>query len=456
MILQSVAPSEDPVAPGGRVPPHSQDAERSVLGACMLSRSAIREVAEEVGAADFYRPRHAKIFEAVLDLEDRGEPVDLVTLTDALEKEGSLEKVGGIEYLTGLCSGVATAAGARHWARIVKRKALLRSLIGVADKASAQAYTEEEDLEAILDQTEAGIFSLMQSRSAVPYHTIKPIIAETFEQIEKVYDHKEMLTGVPSGFKDLDTMTCGFQKSDLIILAARPSMGKTAFCLNVVANAAMHAEPRVPSLIFSLEMSRHQLAMRMLCSEARVEGRKIRTGYLDETDWPNLTMAAGLISESSILIDDTPGLTLPQVRSKARQAKSEHGIGLIVIDYLQLMEAGREVENRVQEISIISRALKSIARELEVPVIALSQLSRNVESRPDKRPMLSDLRESGAIEQDADVVLFLYRDEYYNRDSTDRGIAEVIIGKQRNGPVGSVKLKFFEQHTAFKDLARDG
>lgn len=446
---------DDPISSQGRVPPSAVDAERSVLAACLLSRDALREVTEILEPRDFYRPRHAKLFEKILELDNRGEPVDLVTLSDALDTEGMLDKVGGLDYLSELFAAVPTAANAVYWARIVKRKAVLRNLITVADEAQKAAYEDSEDLEVILDTTERGIFTLLRDRSTVPYYDMKSVVVESFEQIEKLYDKKEMVTGVPAGFKDLDQMTSGFHESELIILAARPAMGKTAFCLNVMANAAVHAEPRYPVLFFSLEMSRHQLAFRLLCAEARVEGHKLRTGYLADHDWPNLTMAAGLLSEAPIFIDDQPGLTLPQIRSKARRAKMEHDIGMIMIDYLQLMEVGGKVESRTQEISQISRALKALARELKIPVLALSQLSRQVESRQDKRPMLSDLRESGAIEQDADVVLFLYRDEYYDRNSEDRGVAEVIIGKQRSGPVGMCKLAFREQYTQFKDLARE-
>lgn len=439
----------------GRVPPSNIEAERSVIAACLLSREAFREVSELLRAEDFYRPRHAKIFETIQQVDDRGEPVDLVTLSDALESEDSLEKVGGLEYLTDLFAAVPTAANARYWAKIVKRKSVLRNLITVTDNAQKAAYEDTEDLEVILDDTERGIFTLLRDRSQSAYYDMKSVVLESFEQIEKLFDQKQLVTGVPSGFQDLDKLTSGFHESELIILAARPAMGKTSFVLNLMTNAAVHADPHHPVLFFSLEMSRHQLAMRLLCSEARVEGHKLRTGYLSEHDWPNLTMAAGQLSEAPIFIDDAAGLNLPQIRSKARRAKSEHDIGMIIIDYLQLMEVGKAVESRTQEISQISRALKALARELKIPVVALSQLSRQVESRQDKRPMLSDLRESGAIEQDADVVLFLYRDEYYNRNSEERGVAEVIIGKQRSGPIGTVKLAFREQYTQFRDLAME-
>ncbi len=446
----------DPVVAGGRIPPQNLEAERSVLAACMNSRQALREVAEVLSAEDFYRPRHGKIYEGVSAVDDRGEPVDLITVSDWLAKEGILEEVGGLDYLTELFQGVPVSANAGHWARIVKRKSTLRNLIHISQRAAESAFADEGELEGILDEAETGIFSLMRDRSTVPYHPIKKVISETFDQIERLYDKKELITGVPSGFRDLDEMTSGFQRSDLVILAARPSMGKTAFCLNIMANAAIHSEPQTPVLFFSLEMSRFQLAQRILCSEARVESHKLRTGHIPENAWPDLTIAAGSISESPLFIDDTPGLSIQQLRSKARQAKAEHGIGMIIIDYLQLVDPGKTQESRTQEISYISRSLKALARELEVPVMALSQLSRQVESRTDKRPMLSDLRESGAIEQDADVVMFLYRDEYYVRDSEAKGIAEVIIGKQRNGPVGSCQLAFQQQYTSFKDLAREG
>lgn len=447
--------SSAPKPIGGQVPPHHLEAERAALAAALSRKQALREVTEILVAEDFYRPRHVKIFQAIRDLDDRSEPVDLITLSDCLEKDGSLEKVGGLEYLTELFEGIPATSNAAHWAKIVKQKAVLRNLIQVADTAARSAYLQEEELDTILDAAESGIFSLMQDRTTLPYHGIRQVVEETFAQIEARFDRKEAITGVPSGFRDLDEMTAGFQPSDLIILAARPSMGKTAFCLNLMANAAIHSEPRFPVLFFSLEMSRHQLAQRLLCSEARVESQGLRTGRIPDRSWPDLSHAAGEIADSPIYIDDTPGCTIQQIRSKARQAKAEHGCGMVILDYLQLAEAGKRTEGRVQEISYISRSLKGLARELSVPVIALSQLSRQVESRPNKRPMLSDLRESGAIEQDADVVMFLYRDEYYDRNSEAAGEAEVIIGKHRNGPVGTVHLAFQQQYTSFKNLARE-
>ena len=420
-----------------------------------MSSEALRRVLEILTPEDFYKPRHRIILTAVAKLDDKGEEVDMLTLSDTLDREGELDRVGGVDYIADLTSSMPTASNAPYWAEIVRRKSVLRALISACDSIGGMAYEDQEDLETIMDEAEKSIFSLVKDGSSSPYHPLKTVVWETFGQVEEMFNNKAAISGVPSGFKDLDDVTTGFQESQLIVLAARPAMGKTALCLNIMANAAIHSSPQVPVLFFSLEMSRHELGFRMLCAEARCDGQRLRKGHIEDHSWSDLTMAASLLSEAPIFIDDSPGLTLSQIRSKARRAHLEHGIGLVIIDYMQLMEIGGAVESRVQEISKISRSLKSLARELKIPVMALSQLSRQVESRQDKRPMLSDLRESGAIEQDADIVLFIYRDEYYNPSSDKQGIAEIVVGKNRAGPTANVELRFFGKYAQFKDLARE-
>lgn len=447
---------ESPAPEGlGRVPPYSVEAERAVLAACMVSTEAQRRVLEILAPEDFYKPRHKLILAAISKLDDRGDEVDLLTLSDALDRDGELDRVGGVDYLADLTASLPTASNAPYWAEIVRRKSVLRSLITACDEVGTMAFDDQEDLETIMDEAEKRIFSLVRDGSAHPYHPLKTVVWETFGHVEEMFNNKATISGVPTGFRDLDEVTTGFQESQLIVLAARPAMGKTALCLNICANAAIHSTPQVPVLFFSLEMSRHELGFRMLCSEARCDGQRLRKGHIEDHSWSDLTMAASLLSEAPIFIDDSPGLTLSQIRSKARRAHLEHGIGLVIIDYMQLMELGGSVESRVQEISKISRSLKALARELKIPVMALSQLSRQVESRQDKRPMLSDLRESGAIEQDADIVLFIYRDEYYNPNSEKQGVAEIIVGKNRSGPTAAVDLRFFGKYAQFKDLARE-
>jgi len=437
----------------GRVPPHSEQAEQALLASVLMSSRALSDVVELVAPEDFYRLRNQAVFAAILELGDRGETPDLVTLSEHLKAAGTLQDVGGIEYLSQLFAHTPTAANATRYAEIIRENAVLRQIGDVGSELVRRSFENDASIDEILDVAEKNIFQLSQRKGEKPYYPIRQLVTDSFQLIESLYEKQELVTGVPSGYRDLDQMLAGFQKSDLVILAARPSMGKTAFCLNMMTNAAVRH--KTPVLFFSLEMARIQLVLRMLCSEARVEGNKLRRGFLSEKDWPNLTTAAGLLSEAPIFIDDTPGVSIREMRTKARRLALEHGLGMIIIDYLQLMESkSSKVESRNQEISQISRGLKALARELQVPVVALSQLSRAVESRTDKRPMLSDLRESGAIEQDADVVIFLYRDEYYHKEkSEDRGVAEVIVGKQRNGPVGSIKLKFFEQYTRFADLS---
>jgi len=433
-----------------KIPPQNIEAEQSVLGGILIENEAINRVMEILVPEDFYREAHRKIYHALIELSERDEPADLITTTNELRKKGELEMVGGASYLAYLIDSVPSAANIEYYARIVKEKAILRKLIETSTEIITQSYEDRTDVEAFLDEAERAIFEISEKRVRPSFFPIKEIVKESFKTIEQLYKKKELVTGVPSGFKELDRLTAGFQPSDLIIVAGRPSMGKTAFCLNIAQYAAIEA--RVPVAIFSLEMSKEQLVLRMLCSEAQVEGTRLRTGYLGESDWPKLTMAAGTLSDAPIFIDDTAALSVLELRAKARRLKSEHGLGMIIIDYLQLMKGRGKAESRQQEISEISRSLKALAKELNVPVIAVSQLSRKTEERTGNRPQLSDLRESGAIEQDADLILFLFREEVYHRTEENRGKAEVIIGKQRNGPIGKVDLAFLDKYTSFKDL----
>ncbi|RLA77901.1 MAG: replicative DNA helicase [Deltaproteobacteria bacterium] len=437
-------------APSPKVPPHSLEAEQSVLGGIIIDNDALHRVLELLRPEDFYREAHQKIYEAMISLFERGEPLDLITLTNELKRSKTLEKAGGASYLAQLADAVPTAANVAHYAKIVKEKALLRRLIAAATEIAAECYREGQDIEELLDRAEQVIFGISQFRIRPSFYPMKEVLKEAFRTIERLYEKKELITGVPSGFKDLDRKTAGFQPSDLIIVAGRPSMGKTAFCLNIAQYAAVEA--KVPTAIFSMEMSKEQLALRMLCAEAKVSASKVRSGFLSEGDLQRLTMAAGTLADAPIVIDDTPALSVLELRAKARRLKGEMDLGLIIIDYLQLMRGRSSAERREQEISEISRSLKALAKELQIPVIAISQLSRRAEDRPGRRPQLADLRESGAIEQDADLILFLYRDEVYNPNSDRKGIAEVIIGKQRNGPTGVVELSFVPELTTFKDL----
>ncbi len=434
------------------VPPHDDMAEQAVLGSMFLDREAASLALEVLAGDDFYRPDHRMVFEAAEELFRSGSPIDIITVKSKLEEKGQFEQIGGVPFLATISGAVGTSANIRHYAAIVEEKSVLRRLIRTAGSISQMSYEGKEDINAIMDTAEKGIFDIMQGRHSEEFHHVRDIAVSAIEKIEDVYKNKGKLTGVPTGFTDFDAKTAGLQKSDLVLLAARPSMGKTAFALNIIQNAAIRHN--VPTAVFSLEMSREQLYNRMLCSEAMLDAQKLRTGELDEQDWVELIRASGPLSEAPIYIDDTPGVTPMEVRSKCRRLKVEKGLGLIVIDYLQLMSGNGRTDSRQQEISEISRSLKAIAREMEAPVIALSQLSRACEQRADHRPMLSDLRESGAIEQDADVVAFLYRDEYYFPDTEKKNQAELIIAKQRNGPTGTVDLAWMGQYTKFGNLLK--
>ncbi|WP_161880246.1 replicative DNA helicase [Deinococcus alpinitundrae] len=440
-----------------RVPPHNNDAEISVLGSILLENDVLIQISDTLSPEMFYREGHRKIFAAMRNLQERSEPVDLVTLSDELTKRGTLDDVGGLTYLIGLSDQVPTSAYAEHYARLVQEKHTLRQLISASAQAMKLAYDGQLPLEDLLDKAEKMIFEVAeQKKKGEQYQAMSEVVQDTFEYITLLHSNKGIPDGVASGFRDLDEQISGLQKGSLNVLAARPSMGKTAFALSIAQNVALRGEKTVA--VFSLEMPSVQLALRMLCSEARVDMNRIRSGQLNERDFERLAHAAGRLAEAPMIIDDEPDLTVNALRSKLRRIQAQHGnLGLVIIDYLQLMSGNKSGgggnENRQQEISLISRSLKSIARELEVPVMVLSQLSRAVEQRPNHRPMLSDLRESGAIEQDADIVMFIYRDEYYNKETDQQGIAEIIIGKQRNGPVGTVKLQFHSAHVRFNDLA---
>jgi replicative DNA helicase len=436
-----------------KIPPQNIEAERSVIGAILLENEALNNVLEIIGENDFYSESHRKIFSAILELYEKNEPSDLITLSNTLKNNNQLDSVGGVSYLASLVDNIPSAANVTYYSKIVKEKAILRGLIGAATEIITKSYDAGKDVENILDEAEHTIFEISENKIKPAFYPIKEIVKDSFRTIEKLYEKKELVTGVPTGFEKLDDLTSGFQKSDLIIIAGRPSMGKTAFALNITQHVAI--EKGIPVALFSLEMAKEQLSLRMLASEAKVNSQRLRKGFLGETDWPKLTTAAGRLSEAPIFIDDTPAITVLEMKAKARRLKSETDLGLIVLDYLQLMRGIRFKDSREQEISEISRSLKALAKELNIPVVALSQLNRKVEDRTNKRPQLADLRESGAIEQDADVITFIYRDEVYNRseDNPEKGMAEIIIGKQRNGPVGMVKLAFLEKYTSFVTLA---
>ena len=440
-----------------RVPPQSLDAEMAVLGSMMIDNDCIGKVVEILEPSHFYRTAHRKIFSAALTLYEKNEPIDLITLSEEMKRLKTLEDVGGAYYLTELAESVPSSANVEHHARIVLERYLLRKLIEEAAGIAKDCYDAGEDVYDIIDRSEQRIFGLSEKRLRRTFQHISPIMHDAFETIERFHERQGMVTGVSTGFVKLDELTSGFQPAELIIVAGRPSMGKTAFCLNIARNAAVGAQ--MPVGIFSLEMSKRQLALRLLCAEARVDAHGVRTGRLAEEEWQKLSMCVGVLTEAPVFIDDTPGMGILELRAKARRLKKERDVRLIVVDYLQLMEGPRGAESRQQEISVISRSLKGLAKELDVPVIAISQLSRAVEVRGgDRRPMLSDLRESRAIEQDADVVLFIYRPEFYGKKTDDQGNplegrAEVIIGKQRNGPVGTVHLSFIKKWAMFENPA---
>jgi replicative DNA helicase len=437
-----------------KVPPQNLEAEQAVLGGILLQNSILFNLVDLVGEDDFYSPAHRLIYQAILDLSRQNAPIDLVSLAEGLRASGRLDEVGGPAYLADLTSSTIAAANALHHAGIVREKAVQRKLIGAAVDIISRCYEGGQETEKLLDESEQAIFAIADSRTTKGLHSSKDLVTRVFEQIEKRMENKELVTGVPTGYYQFDEYTAGLQPSDLIIIAGRPSMGKTAFAMNVaMRGAAMHG---VPTAVFSLEMSMEQIMQRMLCCWGKVDLAKLRRGRLDDEDWAKLYDAANHLSASPIFVDDTPAITTMDLRARCRRLKAEHGLGLIVVDYLQLMRASRHIDSREQEISDISRSLKALAKELHVPVIALSQLNRKVEERADKRPMMSDLRESGAIEQDADVIIFLYRAAAYKKKeelTPEDNVAEIIIGKQRNGPTGMVRLTFFKESTAFENLS---
>ena len=437
-----------------KIPPHDIEAEQAVIGSMLTDKEAVNAAIESLKEDAFYREDNRAIYQAIINLYSKSEPIDIITLKDELESMGKFEQVGGFEYLASLPDKVPTTANVQKYIKIVEEKSVLRNLIKTANEIIELGYNPTEDVEDIMDGAEKKIFDIMQSKNTKSYTPIKDVLVESFTNLEKLYNQKQHVTGVPTQFYDLDDKTAGLHGSELILVAARPAMGKTAFALNIATNAALRAN--VPVAIFSLEMSKDQLVNRMLCSEAMVDSNKVRTGKIDDDDWIKLADTMGDLSEAPIYIDDTPGISINEIRAKCRKLKLEKNIGLVVIDYLQLVQGSskRAQGSREQEISEISRSLKILAKEINVPVIALSQLSRAPEQRPDHRPMLSDLRESGAIEQDADIVMFLYRDDYYNEDSEDKGLAEVIVAKHRAGSTGTVKLVWLGNYTKFANMER--
>ena len=443
------------IAPGRSL--SNLEAQPSVLRGILLDNAVLDQVLDLVEEEDFYKEAHRQIFLAMREMAQRNEAIDYLTIEDQLRRANVLAEVGGPAYVAALTDAVPSVANIDSYAKIVRDKAIARRLIHAANEILRAGFEDSEDLEAYIDEAESQIFNVTQKRSSMGVVHINDLVKESFNTIEKLYERQDLYTGVPSGFKKIDEMTSGMQKGDMIIIAARPSMGKTSFALNIAQNAALHSN--TPVLFFSLEMSKESLAMRLLCSEARVDFQKLRSGFLSDSDWGRLARAAGMLSEANLYIDDTPGIRVMEMRARARRLQAElnkqgHELGMIAVDYLQLAQPpkGRS-ESREREISEISRGLKGLAKELSLPLLALSQLSRKVESRDNKRPLLSDLRESGAIEQDADVIMFIYRDDFYNKESEDQGVAEIIIGKQRNGPTGTARLRFFGEHTRFENLA---
>jgi replicative DNA helicase len=444
----------DVAAAPERTLPHSLDAEKSVLGAILIHNDAFNHAAELIDSQDFFRDAHRRIFDRMVTLSERGDAIDFITLKEELARTGDLDEVGGPSYIAALADGVPRSANVEYYARIVKEKSTLRSLIHSANKILSEAYEAEQEPETLLDEAERSIFAIAEGRIREGFVPLRDLVQSSFATIEKLQQNKGAITGVPSGFPDLDEMTTGFHPGDLVVVAARPSMGKTSFVLNVAQHVGTHTTMTVG--FFSLEMSKEQLFMRMLTSEARIDAHRFRSGYLSEKDYGNLSHALGTLAEARVFIDDTASIGVLEMRAKTRRLKAEHGLDLVIIDYLQLMQGRGRFESRQQEVSAISRSLKGLAKELACPIIALSQLSRAPEGRTDHRPQLSDLRESGAIEQDADIVTFIYRPEVYDKEEAkpeDQGIAEIIIGKQRNGPIGTVKLSFLNQYTRFESLA---
>ncbi len=441
-----------------KVPPHSIEAEQSVLGGLMLDSSAWDQVADLLHEEDFYRRDHRLIYTAMQELAERNTPFDAITLSEWMEQRGQLEEGGGLAYLGTLAKNTPTAANIKAYAAIVRERSIIRQLIRVANEIGDSAFNPDgRDSAELLDYAEKLVFEIAEkgSRGRRGFVSMQDLLGSTIEKIETLFERGDPITGIPTGFTDFDKATCGLQNSDLIIVAGRPSMGKTTFAMNIAENVAI--KNKTPVAVFSMEMPGEQLTMRMMSAVGRLDQRKLRTGNLDDDDWPRMTSATGFLQEAPIYIDDTPALTPTEIRARSRRLKREHGLGLVVIDYLQLMQgSGNSRENRATEISEISRNLKAMAKELDVPVIALSQLNRSLEQRPNKRPVMSDLRESGAIEQDADLIVFIYRDEVYNEDSPDKGSAEIIIGKQRNGPIGTVRLTFHGKYTRFDNFIHDG
>lgn len=437
----------------GRIPPHDIEAEQAIIGSMLTDKDAVIAAVEILREQDFYREDNRIIYSAILNLYNRSEPIDIITLKAELKSMGKLEAVGGLEYIVQLPDRVPTTSNVEQYIKIVEEKSMLRALIKTADELITLGYDPTQEVEQVIDTAEKKIFEVMQKKNQKGYSSMKDILIDTFTQLEQLYNQKEMITGVPTGFADLDYRTSGLHNSDLILVAARPAMGKSAFALNIATHAAVRG--KVPVAIFSLEMSKEQMANRILCSEAMVDSAKVRTGKIDDEEWGKLAAASGELSEAGIYIDDTPGISVMEIRAKCRKMKLEKNIGLVVIDYLQLVQgSNRKGGSREQEIAEISRSLKILAKEINVPVIALSQLSRAPEQRVDHRPMLSDLRESGSIEQDADIVMFLYRDDYYNEDTDKKNIAEVIIAKHRSGATGTVELLWLGNYTKFANIDR--
>ncbi len=440
-----------------KLPPFSIDAEQAVLGGLLIDNEGWEKIADLLSKVDFYRRDHGIIFDAISVLAERDDPFDIITLSEWLAKNNELESVGGLSYLGALAKNTPTSANLQAYAKIVREKSILRQLIKVSTQVANNAYnTEGRTSAAILDEAEQMVFQIAEqdAKQRRGYQPINNLLTKAIDRIDALYQSGDAFTGVPTGFDGFDTMTSGLQAADLVIVAGRPSMGKTSFAMNIAENAAIKHKKSVA--VFSMEMPGDALVMRMLASLGRIDSNKVRTGKLDDTDWPRLTSAVGILNEAPIFIDDTPALSPMEIRARARRIKREHGLDLIVVDYLQLMQLSSSSENRATEISEISRGLKALAKELSVPVIALSQLNRSLEQRPNKRPIMSDLRESGAIEQDADVIVFIYRDEVYNEESPDKGTAEIIIGKQRNGPIGTSRLTFLGRYTRFENFIHSG